>query len=70
MANRNRTRFGGGQLRSSLFVMSDLKVVIGLQATADMGAAMSDDAIGFLRPGRHQRICFWMFGLAMSSSEN
>ncbi len=62
--------FGGGQLRSSSFVMSDSRVVIRLQATADMGAAKSNDAIGFLRPGRHQRICFRMFGLAMSYSKN
>jgi hypothetical protein len=28
-----------------------------------------DDAFVFLRPGRHGRICFLMFGSAMSSSE-
>jgi hypothetical protein len=63
------THFGGGQLRSSLFIMSDSRVVIGLQATAGMGAATSNDDVGFLQPGRHRRICFRMFGLAMSSSE-
>ncbi len=55
MANCNRC---GGQLRSLSFVMSDPRVVIGLQATADMGAATSDDPIGFLRPGMRRRICF------------
>jgi hypothetical protein len=48
----------------------DSRVVIGLQATEDTGAAETDDAVGFLRPGRRRRICFRMFGLAMSSSEN
>jgi hypothetical protein len=57
-------------MRSSLLVMSDLRVVIGLQATKDMGAATTDDAVGFLRPGRRWRIHFWMFGLAMLSLEN
>ncbi len=65
------TRFGGRHLRtSSLFVMSYSRVVIRLQATEDMGAATTDDAVGFLWPGRCRRICFWMFGLAMLSSEN
>jgi hypothetical protein len=50
--------------------MFDLRVVIRLQATKDMDAATSDDAVGFLRPGRRQRICFQMFGLAMLSSKN
>ncbi len=63
-------RFGGGQMRSSSVVMSNSRVVIGLQATEDTGAAETDDAVGFLWPGRRRRICFWMFGLAMSSSEN
>jgi hypothetical protein len=57
-------------MRSSLLVMSDSWVVIGLQVTEDMGAAKTDDAVGFLRLGRRRRICFWMFGLAMSLSEN
>ncbi len=57
-------------MRSSLLVMSDSRVVIGLQATEDTGAATTDDAVGFLRPGRCRRICFRMFGLAMLSSEN
>jgi hypothetical protein len=67
------TRFGGGQVTSLLHadVMADTPVVIGLQATEDMGAVTTDDAaVGFLRPGRWRRIYFWMFSLAMLSSEN
>ncbi len=57
-------------MRSSSLVMSDSRVVIGLQATEDTGAAETDDAVGFLRPGRRRRICFRMFGSAMLSWEN
>jgi len=57
-------------MRSSLLVMSDYRVVIGLEATEDMGVTETDDAVGFLRPGRRRRICFWMFGSVMSSSDN
>ncbi len=64
------TRFRGGQMRPLSLVMPDSRVVIGLQATKDTGAATTNDAAGFLRPGRRWRICFWMFGLAMLSSEN
>ncbi len=57
-------------MRSSLLVMSDLRVVIGLQATKDTGAATTNDAVGLMQLGRRWRICFWMFGLAMLSLEN
>jgi hypothetical protein len=51
-------------MRSSSLVMSDSRVVIGLQATTNTVAAETDDATGFLRPGRRWRICYWMFGSA------
>ncbi len=57
-------------MRSSSLVMSDSRVFIRLQATEDTGTAETNDAVGFLWPGRCRRICFWMFRSAMSSLEN
>ncbi len=46
-------------------VMSETPVAIGLQATDDTSAVMTDDAVGFLRPGRHRTTCFRRFKFAM-----
>jgi hypothetical protein len=60
-------------MRSLPLVMSDSRVVIGLQATEDTGAADTNDAVGFLWPGRRRRILFldvWVGDVVLGKSSD